>query len=144
MIEILTFGDISKDFKRLHIPLRQTYKGKDYSVCELTEDECDILSSDTAIYNVWTDCGWRLCKGSNQWAPNHVFTINNVQLKAWREPDDYLGCEPPQEKYRDLLEYLCLEMGVVEPHNVCALAIDLAKYNNMKLSELFKIYQADR
>ena len=41
----------------------------------------------------------------------------------------------------NLLSYLCDEVGASTFKNVCALTIDLAKYNNMKLSELFEIYQ---
>lgn len=47
----------------------------------------------------------------------------------------------PLEEFYDLLQYLCDEMGCSSPRNVCALTKDLAKYNNMKLSELFLKYQ---
>ena len=46
-------------------------------------------------------------------------------------------------EYKDLLEYFCEELGASTEKNVCALAVDLAKYNGLTLSELFKIYGGD-
>lgn len=44
-------------------------------------------------------------------------------------------------RYESLLEYLCENIGASQPRNVCALAVDLAKYNNMTMGELFTKYE---
>lgn len=154
MKEILIMGDVTKDFKRLGIKLNQTYRGTEYGVCEVTEEEFKILCDEPDIKGTWVNCGWRYCKGSNQKAPDKKVLINNKEIIAWY--DDSLdfdseeeklayieerGGAMPLERFDDLLTYFVIEMGVVQPKNVCALSMDLAKYNNIKLSELFQIYQ---
>lgn len=155
MLEILTMGSVKKDFERLGIILRQTYNGDDYGVCEVTEDEFKTLCDEPEdIFGAWEECGWRYCEGSNKGKPNQKVLIMNKEIVAWyddtndfdseEEKQDYLEEHNgviPLEKYHDLLQYLCDECGVSQPRNVCALTTDLAKYNNMKLSELFKKYQ---
>jgi hypothetical protein len=151
MKEILTMGDITKDFNRLGITIRQTYKTNDsdeYGVCEVTDEEFKILCDEPDdVAGTWEDCGWRYCEGSNQGIPSEKLVVNNKKLICWYEPyeDDEEGLEDEEEpctpQYTNLLEYLCDHMGCSQPRNVCALTKDLAKYNNMKLSELFKIYQ---
>lgn len=155
MKEILTMGDVRKDFKRLGVEVRQTYKGEEYGVCEVTDEELEILFSDNdEIIGQWEDCGLKYCEGSNQDKPNDKVIINEREILAWYDYDeDFENEEEKQEylkenngimgleKYNNLLEYLCYHMGVAQPRNVCALTKDLAKYNNIKLSELFKIYQ---
>ncbi len=151
MKEILIFGDVSNDFKRLCVNLRQTYKGEDYGVCEITDEEFNILCSEPDdVEGVWSEGGWRYCEGSNQEEPTQKVLINNKEIIAWyddsldfdnkEEKQEYLkenGGVMPLEEFHDLLQYLCDEMGCSSPRNVCALTKDLAKYNNMKLSELF-------
>ena len=48
--------------------------------------------------------------------------------------------EREQKIYSNLSEYLCECVGVSLPKNVCACAMDLAKYNNMSMAELFEKY----
>lgn len=143
MKEILIMGNILNDFNRLGITVRQTYNGEDYGVCEVTDEEFEILCNDSKEDDNWNDCGWRYCEGSNQGIPNKVLMINDRKLKCWcdyeleDENDDY-------PEYENLLNYLCDEMGCSQPRNVCALTKDLAKYNNTKLSKLFQKYQGIR
>lgn len=154
MVEILIMGDVAKDFKRLGVKLNQTYSGPEYSVCEVTEEEFKILCDEPDIKGTWVNCGWRYCKGSNQEKPCQKVLINNKEIIAWY--DDSLdfdseeerlayieehGGVMPLERFDDLLTYFVIEMGVCQPKNICALSVDLAKYNNIKLSELFNIYQ---
>lgn len=155
MKEILIFGDVLNDFKRLCVNLRQTYKGEDYGVCEITDEEFNILCSEPDdVEGAWSEGGWRYCEGSNQEEPTQKVLINNKEIIAWyddsldfdneEEKQEYLkenGGVMPLEEFHDLLQYLCDEMGCSSPRNVCALTKDLAKYNNMKLSELFLKYQ---
>lgn len=153
MKEILTFGDITKDFLRLDVEIRQTYDSEDYGVCEVTEEEFKILCDDGETDVTWQDGGWRYNEGSNQGIPNNKVIINNKEIIAWYDDSSDFDSEEekqeylkeygtiPLEQYRDLLTYLCDEMGCSQPRNVCALTKDLAKYNNIKLSELFRKYQ---
>ena len=154
MKEILTMGKIINDFKRLGIKVRQTYNGEEYGVCEVTEEEFEILCNEPDIEDAWNDCGWRYCEGSNQDIPEQRILLNGKEIIAWyddsedfeneEEKEAYLkecGGTMPLEVYNNLLEYLCDYMGCSQPRNVCALTKDLAKYNNIKMSELFKIYQ---
>lgn len=53
--------------------------------------------------------------------------------------EDIAQCLFPRE-YSDLLTYFCEEIGASTEKNVCALAVDLAKQNNLTLAELFKKY----
>lgn len=155
MKEILIMGDVTKDFERLGITLRQTYNGADYGVCEVTEEDFKKLCDEPDdVFGAWDECGWRYCEGSNQEAPNQKVLMMGKEIIAWydntydfdseEEKEAYLeehNGVMPLEKFCDLLQYLCDEMGCSQPRNVCALTKDLAKYNNMKLSELFKTYQ---
>lgn len=152
MIEILTMGNVENDFKRVGVKVRQTYIGEEYGVCEVTEDEFKTLCNDEA--DGWVDCGWRYAKGSNQQDPDEKVLINGKEIIAWYDAFKVFDSEEEKqdyskehngimllEKFSNLLEYLCNEMGCSQPRNVCALTVHLAKANNMKLSELFKKYQ---
>ena len=147
MKEILTMGDVSKEFERLGVVLRETYKGNDYSVCEVTDEEFEAICNDNDnIEGTWSNCAIRYSEGSNQGKPNDVLKINHKDIKCWFNPIiDCNELEKDEEIYKpeyvSLLEYLCNGMGCCLPRNVCDLAVDLAKYNNMKLSELFKEYE---
>lgn len=141
MKEILTSGDITKDFKRLGIIVRQTYKGKKYGVCEVTDKEFDILCDEPEIEGTWKNCGWRYSEGSNMGDPTIALLVNHHSLECWYDPIDTEDEETYIPEYVNLLEYLCNAMGCSKPSNVCALTKDLAKHNGMKLSELFIKYQ---
>ncbi|MEG0153010.1 MAG: hypothetical protein RR891_06165 [Clostridium sp.] len=153
MEELLIMGNVEKDFERLEIEFRQTYRGADYSVCEVTEKELKVLCDEPYdIFGAWKEGGWRYCKGSNQGIPSDKVLIRNKELMAWY--DDSLDFDSDEEReeylkenygvierFHDLLQYLCDEIGCSQPRNVCALAKDLARYNNIKMSELFEKYQ---
>jgi len=158
MKEILTMGNITEDFNRLGVTVRQTYDGEDYGVCEVTDEEFKLLCNDSDdIEGRWKDCGWRYCEGSNQRRPDSKILINNKEILAWYDYDEDFENEEEKQEYlkanngvmeleerNTLLEYLCDYMGVSQPRNVCALTKDLAKYNNMKLSDLFRKYQSKK
>ena len=44
-------------------------------------------------------------------------------------------------KYDCLTDYLSEELGCSQPGNVCALVMDLARYNGMSMSELFSKFE---
>lgn len=148
MIEILTCGNVEKEFNKLGVEFRQTYKSEECGVCEVTEEEFKILCDDAERDDEeWKEGGWNYCKGSNQGKTNNVLKVNGKELKCWYEPDEdeLEELEEGEDYYRpepsDLLEYLCDIMGCSAFKNVCALTKDLAKYNDIKLSELFEKYQ---
>ena len=52
-----------------------------------------------------------------------------------------MGNIAKRRKYHDLLTYFCDALGASQPKNVCALAVDMAKYNGMSMAELFQKLQ---
>lgn len=96
-------------------------------MCEMKEEEFVSLAGD--------DAWWRSSEGSILGYPDMEFIVNNQLLKCWDR-----GMSSRNE-FTCLTEYLCDNVGASLPKNVCACAVDLAKYNDMKLSELFKKYE---
>jgi hypothetical protein len=129
---------------------------RDYErMCDMTDEEFEQLASE--------DSWWRCAEGSNMGVPDADFVINDTPILAWRNVyklqdlqtewdemssdekseytdfDDYCDVWLPK-KHKNLLTYMCDELGASTERNVCALAIDLAKYNNTTVAELFKRY----
>lgn len=123
------------------------------TLCNMTDEEFEKYSKDWP----W----WRYAEGSNQGVPYYEFTVNGEKLIAWYDIDrdkdliedfeneDEADQEGGLEQYiatwhtmefPTLTEYLCSELGASTERNVCALAVDLAKYNNMTVAELFRKY----
>ena len=106
-------------------------------MCNMTEKEFRELSN--------RDDAWmRSSDGCNlNWRKKGDFTVNNKAMTGWKnkswQDDDkgYNNCQT----YSDLSEYLSQHVGVTEPRHICACAVDLAKYNDMTLGELFKNYE---
>lgn len=143
MIEILTCGNIENDFKRLGIKVRETYKGKRFSVHEITKEEFEIMLNEetSAATENWKYCGWRYAEGSNCGEVDTIIEVKFKKLKAWYEK---YRCEENYEpRYGTLQEYLCNHLGCSTFRNVAACTVDLAKQNNIKLSELFNKYQGE-
>lgn len=155
MKELLIVGEVEKEFNKLGVEYRETYKGEEngvvydeYRVCEVTEEEFKILCDDAVLNNEeWEEGGWRYSEGSNQGETNNILKVNGEEFKCWYEPDEdeLEELEEGEDYYRpepsNLLEYLFDVMGCSAFRNVCALTKDLSKYNKIKLSELFKKYQ---
>lgn len=143
MIEILISGKVEKDFERIGVQAKRTY-GTDtteYGVYEVSEKDFKLLCDepDEISDENWLEGGWRYAEGSNQSEAKATLIIKGKELRCWYNPID--DEEPYFPEYDVLLTYLCDEMGCSQSRNVCALTVDLAKYNGMKLSELFKTYQ---
>ena len=106
-------------------------------MCNMTEEEFVKLSGRD-------DAWWRSSNGSNlNWHEKGEFIVNNKTMigwknKPWQDDDKEYN---NRKNYTDLSEYLCEHIGASLPRNVVACAIDLAKYNNMTLGELFKNYE---
>lgn len=127
--------------------LMRTYKGDRYEVysvsdelfdvmCDMTEERFEELAGE--------DAWWRSSEGSILGTPDTKVYINGHEMLGWSgerwededEDDEF-------EIYsRSLSDYLCDVIGASQPKNVCALAVDLAKYNNMTMGELFTKYES--
>lgn len=124
-------------------------------MCNMTEEEFNGYCNNDESW-------WRGASGSNMGIPDKEYEINGVKIFAWdgttREDYHRNYCDKEcsdmmigycrgtdkdieecyhERKYPDLLTYLCDEIGASQPKNVCALATDLAKYNNMTMGKLF-------
>ena len=157
-------------FEKLNIPYMQGYSGSigywpNFGVYKIPEQYypklCDM--SDDEFEKEFPESWWRYAEGSNMGTPNCEFIINGCQIDAWQNEwyvddlveeyntlpldeqleyssvADYIA-ENYRYEYSNLLEYLCDELGVSTERNVCALATDLAKYNEMSIAKLFGIY----
>lgn len=166
MAEILGGGGLHKAFKELGIQAIRTYRGKEkphYEVWELSKDDLKKLEYTVEWKDEWG--WWRFAKGSNQGTPFEFFQVRGKELIAWEnqykrddlrddwddEPDDekaayhysfqeYVKVHC-QNEYDTLLDYMGEELGASNGTNVCALAVDLARANGLKMSELFQIYE---
>ena len=135
-------------------------------VWHLTDSQFKLIEdiTDEEFVNMADEgCWWRSSEGSIMGIPNATFKINKKEILAWinysmiddlrreyeelsfeenseyKNVDDYISTWHSLE-YNDLLEYYSKEFGVSTERNVCALSVDLAKYNNMTLAELFYQY----
>jgi len=126
-----------------------TYAGDRYEVWEVSDElfkqMCDMTEEkfvELAGEYAW----WRSAEGSILDIPCVTMLVNGHVLKCWGKERDYdgysdycgFGCE---SKYESLSDYLCNCVGASQPKNVCACAMDLAKYNSMSMGELFRKYE---
>lgn len=150
----------AKNTYRRVVPNDNRYHGEIYEVWELSEVDhetlCSISDEDWKSEWGW----WRSAKSSNMGTVDGIFTIKNKQIKAWdgafredaikeeweekteEEKNSYFDFEDYMEtwyphNYSNLLGYFCEEIGASTEKNICALATDLAKQNNMAMGELF-------
>lgn len=164
-VEILGGNGLNNAFKELGIKATRTYRRAEkphYEVWELSKEDLKKLEYTMEWKDEWG--WWRYAKGSNMGTPFDLFQVNGKELIAWggaRREDLILDWadEPAEEKaaynysfkeyektmcpyeYETLLTYMGEELGASVERNICALAVDLARANGMKMSELFKIYE---
>lgn len=166
MKEIL--GNNLEQFFNNGIIGHRTYNGDEYEVWEVSNEVFDAIcdmSEERFVELAGEDAWWRNANGSNQGVPNNRYIINGKEIIAW---DGYVRCEYyndycvdceeridgvceasdedvescwGERKYDTLSDYLCDEIGASQPKNVCALAVDLAKYNGITMGELFAKYE---
>lgn len=153
MKEILG-GNLEKAFEELYIDAQMTYMGRtilddNTQIWEVEDKDferlCELEEED------WkTDWGWwRSAEGSNMFNELDDYIINGQSIIAWDGTNRVESEEEEDEEdrwwfereYNSLFEYFCEEIGASQPRNVCALAVDLARINNIKMSELFQRYQ---
>lgn len=122
---------------------KKTYSGELYEVWEVSDDDYAIMCniSEERFTELCPEGMWRSSTGSIMGYPTECFTVNKRKLKCWDKREELYGKKHRITKYKSLLEYLCENIGASQPRNVCALAVDLAKYNNMTMGELFTKYE---
>lgn len=162
MKEILAGGEIVNAFKALNISPTQTYCGDVYQVWEVSDDDFNKL--DIVTEDKWGDDWgwWRYCVGSNleedrsyyhkyidvhgnklfayvpESAVDFLATLSDLDTEEDWWTKDTLYCPL---SYGTLTEYLCECIGASTEKNVCAVAMSLAKLNDISLSELFIKYE---
>ena len=118
-----------------------TYAGDRYEVWEVSDDlfikMCN-MSEEEFVEMAGEDVWWRSSIGSVLGAPDTEFNVNGNDLVAWDSP---IYESKKGNKYESLSDYLCNCVGASLPKNVCACAMDLAKYNDMTMGELFEKYE---
>ena len=144
MKEVL--GNNLGQFIKNGIDGKRTYKGDRYEVWEVTNEMFDIMcdmSEELFVELAGEDAWWRSAEGSNLGAPDTKVYVNGHEMIGWAgEPWEDEDEEDEFEIYAsNLSNYLCDVIGASQPRNVCALAVDLAKYNNMTMGELFTKYE---
>lgn len=131
-------------FDNSNIDGKCTYKGKRYEVWEVSDDVFEKMCEMTEeeFEELCPSGMWRSCDGSVLGTPDATVHINGYEILAW-------GDEPWEDEEDDeyeiyassLTNYLCDVIGASQPKNVCACAMDLAKYNHMTMGELFTKYE---
>lgn len=102
-------------------------------MCDMSEEEFVELSGNEA----W----WRSSEGSVLGIPDTKVYINGKEMLGWYKPWDEYEDDKIEIYACSLTDYLCDFIGASQPRNVCALAVDLAKYNKMTMAELFRKYE---
>ena len=165
MQEILA-ENLQSLFDETSLSGKKTYCGKLYEVWEVSDEDFQLMCEidEEEFERLCPEGMWRSAIGSNMGRPDVEYRIKDNTILAWdgnsrsdnesecakcldRESgacegteEDFNECFSARE-YSGLLEYLCEEIGASQPRNVCALAVDLAKYNNMTMGELFTKYE---
>lgn len=144
-----------------------SYAGELYEVWEVSDADYDKLCDvpDEAWQSDWG--WWRCATGSILGAADSEFIINGQKIKAWDgafrqaffndycsgctdfKNKDCRGCHEDDDpcirkrEYKNLFDYSCQELGASTERNFCAICIDLAAQNGMKMWELFEKYLGD-
>ena len=115
-----------------------TYAGERYEVWEVSDElhkkMCD-MTEEKFVELAGEDTWWKSSEGSVLGVPDTEFEVKGEDMLGWNRWDR------KQKKYSDLSEYLCECVGASTGKNVCACAMDLAKYNDMTMGELFEKYE---
>ena len=141
MKEILA-NNLTGFFGSANIEAKRTYKGKRYEVWELSDTDyekiCDMTEKGFEELAGNEGSWWRYATGSVLMFPKDKIRINNQDIIAWA---DSIYEDKKVYEYPNLSEYLCNHLGISQPRNIVACAMDLAKYNNMTMGELFTKYE---
>lgn len=122
----------------------RTYKSDRYEVWSMPDEVFDIISdmsNEKFVKLAGEDAWWRSSTGSVLYSlDNGEVLINNRKMIAWIENTGEERISEDKE-FDSLSEYLCCFVGVSMPCNVVACAMDLAKFNNMTMGQLFSKYE---
>lgn len=151
-------------YKRSMPPEDGHYHGEEYEVWEISKEALTMMSEidDKEWKDDWGF--WRYAEGSNlAGEPTHQFTINNQSILAWYSQDkldayleDFLEPAYIEEfesenaareelirdywdekcKYKNFYQYCSEQWGASTERNVCAIAVDISRMNNMTMGEL--------
>lgn len=140
MKEILA-QNLQSLFNNTYLHGECTYKGNKYEVWEVSDEDFETICNmpDDDFMKICPGGLRRSSEGSNMSVPFLDININHKKILAWPKLGEYGRYS--KYSWDSLLEYFCEAIGASSPQNVCALAVDLAIYNDMKMSELFKIYE---
>lgn len=142
MVEIYA-GNMSQFFENSGFSGKCTYKSTDRNgvereIWEISNEVLEAMSEmmeEEFLAIAGDDAWWRYAKGSNMGIPFESFTINGKKVRGW-DAKKNMGYKS-RRTYESLLDYFCNNIGASQPRNVCALAVDLAKYNGMTMGQLF-------
>ena len=100
-------------------------------MCDMSEEKFVELAGE--------DAWWRSAEGSVLGSPDTKVYINGHELFGWsgRYWEDIDEDDEFEIRSNNLSDYLCDVIGASQPRNACALSVDLARYNNMTMAELF-------
>lgn len=140
MVEIYA-GHMKRFFKKSGIKAKCTYAndaGYRKEVWEVQDDDfkkmCEMSDEEfTALAG--NDAWWRSASGCNLGDPNAKYVINGHNVVAWDVRGE-VGLAS-RNIYLSFLDYACNHIGASQPRNVCAIAVSMAKHNNMTMGELF-------
>lgn len=117
-----------------------TYASTNYEVWKVSEElfknMCD-MPEENFIRLAGEDAWWRQCDGSVFGVPDTKFKVNGKYIIGWDTP---ICASKIGYKYENLTDYLCNCLGVSSAKNICTCCVNLAKYNNMTMVELFEKY----
>lgn len=142
MKEILA-ENLQPFFDNSNLKGKCTYQGEQYEVWEVSDKTFEIMCDmdEDKFARLCPDGMWRSAEGSNMGAPNTIIHVGENKILGWYSPWDEDSEEELEIYASNLTKYFCYYLGVSQPRNVCALAVDLAKYNHMTLGELFNKYE---
>ena len=112
-----------------------TYRGDQYEVWEICDSMFGYMDAQTEEefeQEAGSGAWWRNADGSILGPPQAQAFIAGVPLKLWHEEE-----REWKMRYENLTDYFSNHLGVSSLKNVCAVATDLARYNDMTLGELF-------
>ncbi|ANI24818.1 hypothetical protein SMUDGE_199 [Bacillus phage Smudge] len=149
-IEVFTIGEIGNQFDRLgitpvtHLKLENTLMG--IGVASLTPLDYSKIVNDICVDDSnWQDAGWKNPYGSNLGIPTQTATVNGHDLTCWIE--DELDDDDEailNSWFVDIFEYLDIGVGATSFKNSSAVIKDLAKYNNMSITDFMLKYTKEQ
>lgn len=144
MREFLNIGEPEEKYKELDIKCRKTYQGKEFSVCEVTEEEYRILCNHYNSKYFKVGSGIESPVKPSVGKANKMAHINNKEIKIWLDnypKENGHDCGEFVPEFDNLMEYLLKEIECSSFDEIHLFSLELARQNKMKLSELFRVYQ---